>query len=99
MLNIKVINKSTDKLNPVEMLENKYSNRVFQQYANNVPQNHFYINCGINEEAVIQIIQIWFDDENYEYQLSTSDKKDLSMLLPHIKVVKLDAKINLTLEF
>lgn len=96
MLNIKVINRATNKLNPVEMLENKYAGCVFQQYANNIPQNNFYINCDINEGAVIQI---WFDDVNYKYQLSTINKKDLSMYLPHVKVVKLDAKINLTLEF
>lgn len=96
MLNIKVINRVTNKLNPVEMLDNKYANCVFQQYDNNIPQNDFYINCGINEKSVIHI---WYNDESEQYRFSTDDEKSLLKLFEHITVVKIDAKISLKIKF
>lgn len=96
MLNIKVINKSTDKLKPVEMLDNKYANCVFQQYANNIPQNDFYINCGINEKSVIHI---WYYDESEQYRFSTDNEESLLELREHVTVVKIDAKISLKIKF
>lgn len=96
MINIKVISKSSNKLDPVEMLDNKYSHSIFQQYCNDLPENCFYINCGINEES---LIAIWYSDEDEKYNLSTDDRKSLRSLLSHVKVVKIDAEVNLTIKF
>lgn len=98
MIKIKVIDKSKHKIrmSPKLMLKNIYTGCIFQQYSNNIPQNNFYINCGMNEPSVIHI---WYDDEDKQYRLSTDNKKSLGELLPHVSVIQIDAEINLDLKF
>lgn len=92
MLDIRVKNSDEEMIEPQEMLNwHKYPHgTVFQQYMKKEPQKNFYITCGSFEK---RLVNIWFNDEDEEYNLSTSDHQELSEYYDFVKFKKVDAEI------
>jgi hypothetical protein len=80
--------KSDDGLiDPIEMLNDEYADKCFQQYSDGQPCKWFYKNCGRCEENVVCV---WWDDEDEKYRLSTDSEESLSTLSGHIKCKVID---------
>ena len=84
--------ESFQKIKPIEMLHPANANRIFQQYANDEPQEWYYINCGISEPSVIII---WCENEDRKYLLSTGDTKYLKEYNKHVMVVDVTDEIEI----
>lgn len=96
-INILKTDSSAALIRPCEMLnsKNNIQGNIFQEYAFGAPCDDFFICCGPHEKGVVHI---WYNNEDGEYQLSTSDLEDLRGYNAHVQVKKIEAKINLNME-
>ena len=83
--------KPLDLIDPCKMINTPYGT-IFQQYVSDKPVNDFYISCGHAEPSVIHV---WYDEEDKNYKLSTDTFKSLKGLASHVKVLEVDATIEL----
>lgn len=78
---------------PIKVWGSEYGS-VWQQYKNKKPQPWFLIGTGHHDNPV----EIWYDDENGEYRLSSENKKSLKEYKSFIKYKKLNnVKLHLIL--
>jgi hypothetical protein len=94
MINI-IINKPQKSYPflPAEDLFDTPYGTVFQMYIDGVAQENFFISCGINEK---RLIDIWYDDDNYEYRFSTSTRKNMSGFVSGAAFQQIEAEINMS---
>lgn len=94
MIDIQVIDDEVNNelLDPIHCWGSKHG-EVFQQYFEDKPQKCFYIGCGKSEN----VINIWFEEEEGVYRLSSDDKNSLLGLVSSVKVKKIEADIDVTL--
>lgn len=99
MNNIKIDiqdNSNTQLLKLTEMLTLKWPyGTIFQEYKHNEPQNTYWITLG---NGYADLIHIWYNDENHQYELSVDDLQSLSEFYDYIKCKVIEAKINFSME-
>ena len=82
-----------DFIDPCSMLNSEYGT-IFQQWFNGKPMQDFYMSCGYAEKSMVHI---WHCSENKCFKLSTDDLKSLKGLAKTVKVVKIDATVEINL--
>ncbi len=85
--------KSLSHMKMRDML--KYTDRIFQQYYNGIPQKIYYVNCGIHEK---NLVTIWYSAEDNKYRLSTDNAKSLRDFYKDVTVIDVTEEINIDIK-
>lgn len=86
--------KKPQKLIHRSSIFNTEHGTVFQQYFRGKPKNWFYISCGYAEDSVVTI---WYDNEACCYKLSVDNRESISQLVETVKVVAIEATVEINL--
>lgn len=90
-------NKNKKQIKPKKMFDRKYYyGTVFQEYFNNKPEKTFWVKLDPAGES---LLNVWFNEENNKYELSTDNIESLLEFAESVKVVKIEADINFSLDF
>jgi hypothetical protein len=93
---IKITKKGDSNITHIKMVDMLKSpgGEIFQRYTKGVPDEWYYIHPGIAEQ---NLILIWYDDENKEYELSIENKAGLKEYHSFVTAVNVTDSIDISI--